>query len=265
MDLGLGGRTAYVTGGANGIGAAIATRLAHEGVHVAVADQDADALKKAATEWAGPAEPVLIEADLSTGTGVAAATDAMLDGFAGREPDILINNVALCISREFEDIDDEAWELTLQLNLMSYIRTCRALAPAMARRGATAIVNIASDLAKQPDIVPIDYGVTKSAVLHLSKALSLKYAPGVRVNSVLPGPVWTGLWSRPGGIADRLAEMYGTERDAAVEQYLRDRKLTLGLAEPDDVATLVTYVCSPLARRVNGAALDVGGTIHGLF
>ena len=266
MDLQLDGKTAYVTGGATGIGASIADRLSAEGVRIAVADRDGATLKEAAHRWGSSGAPVLVEADLSTAGGVAHACEAVLDGFGGRAPDILVNNVASCISREFEDIDDEAWDLTFQLNIMSYVRTCRTLAPAMvAAVGDASIVNVASDLAKQPDTVPIDYGSMKSAILHLSKALSLKYAPAVRVNSVLPGPVWTGLWSRPGGIADKLAELYGTDRDAAVEHYLKDRQLTLGLAEPDDVASMVAYLASPLARRISGSAFDVGGTVHGIY
>lgn len=265
MDLQLSGKTAYITGGANGIGASIADLLSAEGVRVAVADADGATLKDCAERWtADGRSPVLIDTDLSTAEGVAAAVDGVLTGF-GRAPDIVVNNVALCISRDFADIDDDAWQQTFQLNFMSYVRTCRALAPAMAEAGNAAIVNIASDLAKQPVAVPIDYGAMKSAVLYLSKALSQQYAPAIRVNAVLPGPVWTGLWSRPGGIADRLADLYGTDRDAAIERYLKDRQLALGLSEPSDVASMVAYLVSPLARRISGSAFDVGGTIHGLF
>jgi NAD(P)-dependent dehydrogenase (short-subunit alcohol dehydrogenase family) len=264
MDLGLAGKSAYITGGAHGIGAAIADRLVGEGVRVAVSDMDGQALDAATDRWTSDTgRPVLIEADLSTANGVAQAVEHVLEGF-GTAPDIVVNNVGLCISREFGDIDDDAWNLTFQLNFMSYVRTCRAMAPAMANRSGSAIVNIASDLAKQPVTMPVDYGSMKSAVLYLSKALSQEYAPAVRVNTVLPGPVRTGLWSRPGGIADRLAELYDTDKDTAVEQYLKDRRLTMGLSEPDDVATLVAYLASPLAHRINGSAFDVGGTILGL-
>jgi NAD(P)-dependent dehydrogenase (short-subunit alcohol dehydrogenase family) len=265
MDLRLAGKTAYITGGAHGIGAAIADRLCAEGVRVAVADADGAALRANGPRWSSDAGPaVLAEGDLSTAGGVNRAVEAVLEGFGGA-PDILVNNVGICVSREFADIDDAAWELTFQLNFMSYVRTCRALAPAMAEAGGAAIINIASDLAKQPDTVPADYGAMKSAILHLNKVLARGYAPAVRVNAVLPGPVWTGLWSRPGGIADRLAGMYCTDRESAVERYLEDRQLSLGLSEPADVADLVAYLVSPLARRISGSAFDVGGTIHGLY
>lgn len=265
MDLALRGKTAYITGGAQGIGASVATHLAAEGVRVAVSDVNPAALVDLQKTLGDELDPVFVTADLASADGVASAVDQVVENFGGRAPDIVVNNVALCLEREFEDLTDEAWELTFQLNFMSYVRTCRALAPAMQSRGECSIINMASDLAKQPVSVPIDYGTMKSAVLHLSKALAGKYAPAVRVNAVLPGPVWTGLWSRPGGIADELAELYHLDRDAAVQRYLQERKLVMGLAQPEDVATLVTYLASPLAKRINGAALDVGGTIHGLL
>jgi NAD(P)-dependent dehydrogenase (short-subunit alcohol dehydrogenase family) len=265
VDLELGGKAAYITGGAQGIGAAIAARLATEDVRVAIADISAKDLEHNRAAWcAGAREPVLIEVDLSTVNGVTHAVDAAIQGL-GQVPDILINNVGVAVSRAFCDIDDAAWSATFELNFMSYVRTSRLLLPRMAERGNAAVVNISSDLAKQPESVPVDYGAMKAAILYLTKALSREFAPDVRVNAVLPGPVWTGLWSRPGGVADKLAELYSLDRDAALERYLRDRQLTMGIAEPDDVATLVTYLVSPLARRINGAALDVGGTVRSLL
>lgn len=265
MDLQLGGQTAYITGGAQGIGAALAARLASEGVRVAVADIDTEQLRASAADWSSdPGEPVLITADLSSADGVAEAVQQAIDGL-GSVPDLLVNNVGVAISRAFGDIDDADWEATFQLNFMSYVRTSRLLLPRMAERGSGAVVNTSSDLAKQPESVPADYGSMKAAILYLTKALAQEYAPAVRVNAVLPGPVWTGLWSRPGGVVDRLAELYGVDREAALERYLKDRQLTMGIADPDDVATMAAYLLSPLARRINGSAYDIGGTIRGLY
>lgn len=265
MELLLNGKTAYVSGGAHGIGAAIATSLAAEGVRVAVSDHDRDGLDDHRDQWSSSGgTPVLVAADLSTPDGVSVALEQVEQGL-GQVPDIVINNVGRCVSKDLLDLTDDDWQLTFQLNFMSYVRTINKFSPAMSERGDTSIVNIASDLAKQPDDVPADYGSMKSAVLYLTKAVSKRFAPSIRTNAVLPGPVWTGLWSRSGGIADKLAEMYDTDRDAAVERYLADRKLTLGIADPQDVASLVTYLVSPLAKRISGSAYDVGGTIHGLY
>ena len=114
----------------------------------------------------------------------------------------------------------------------------------------------------------MDYGVCKAGLLYLTKALAKQYAPKVRVNTVLPGPVWTRMWTRPGGIADQLVHQYGAEdRDAAVKRFLsEDRYLPLGdRPKPEDVANAVVFLASPLAKFITGASLDIGGTLRGLI
>lgn len=265
MDLNLGGSTAYVTGGAQGIGAAIVDQLVAEGVAVAVSDVDADQLNDHHHAWtvAGRA-PVLIPADLSNPEDTLRAADAAVAGLGG-PPTILVNNVGVAKSQPFLEISDADWTAGFNLNFMSAVRTSRVLLPQMAAAGGGAVVNISSDLAKQPDTVPADYGAMKAALLYLSKALALEFAPSVRVNTVCPGPVWTGLWSRPGGVADKMAEVYGTDRDTAIERYLQDRHLPLGIGQPSDVANLVAYLVSPAAKFLTGSVYDVGGTLRGLF
>lgn len=264
MDLQLLGKTAYVTGGAQGIGAAIAQRLFDEGVTVAVADIDEHELRRSGMHWsAAGREPELIAADLSDPVQVRTAAERVCNHFNG-PPDILVNNVGTALSRRFVDIDDSAWTATFELNFMSYVRTSRFLVPLMAERGG-AVVNVASDLAKQPESIPADYGCMKAAILYLSKALAQDYGPSVRVNTVCPGPIWTGLWSRPGGVVDRLAEVYATDRDEALKRYLADRQLTFGIGEPDDVAWLVAFLVSPNAARISGSTFDVGATVRSLF
>jgi NAD(P)-dependent dehydrogenase (short-subunit alcohol dehydrogenase family) len=112
----------------------------------------------------------------------------------------------------------------------------------------------------------MDYGVCKAGLLYLSKALAKQYAPAVRVNTVLPGPVWTRMWTRPGGIVDQLVTHYGVEdRDAAVKRFLEDRYLPLGIGQPEDVANAVVFLASPLAKFITGASIDIGGTLRGLI
>ena len=257
MDYRLQGKLALVTAGAHGIGQAIADLLAAEGACVIVADVDEAALA-AGSNWYGA-----VAADLATADGMASAIDFALHRF-GRAPDILINNLGLADAAPFQELSDDRWARAFSINLMGAVRTCRALVPAMAERGEAAVVNIASDLAKQPEPGLIDYGACKSALLHVTKGLAKEYAPRVRVNAVSPGPVWTRLWSRPGGIADQLAAQYGTDRDAAVEQFLKDRQMPLGMGQPEDVAHAAVFLASPLARFITGANLDLGGTVRGL-
>lgn len=258
MDYQIRGKLAFVTAGAHGIGAAIAELLTQEGAIVIVADQDETALRER-TGWKST-----FAADLSTAPGVADAVAHVLQVF-GRAPDILVNNLGLADPVPFEDLSDERWTRAFDINLMGCVRTCRALLPLMAGLGSASVVNIASDLAKQPESSPMDYGACKSALLHLTKGLAKEYAPRVRVNAVSPGPIWTRLWSRPGGIADQLSAHYGIDKDAAVKRFLAERYMPLGIGKPEDVAHAVVFLASPLAKFITGANLDIGGTLRGMI
>jgi len=260
MDYGLQGKLAFVNAGAHGIGESVANLLTQEGARVIVADQDEATLEEKSSRWAGT-----VAADLSTAQGTDAAISYVLNEF-GRAPDILINNLGVGDSSSFEDISDERWARSFEINLMGCIRMCRALIPGMAKIGGAAVVNTGSDLAKQPEPTLMDYGVCKAGLLYLSKALAKQYAPAVRVNTVLPGPVWTRMWTRPGGIVDQLVTHYGVEdRDAAVKRFLEDRYLPLGIGQPEDVANAVVFLASPLAKFITGASIDIGGTLRGLI
>lgn len=250
MDWQLAGKRAFVTAGAHGIGEAIANLLAREGASVVVADVDGEAL---GNRWAGT-----VTADLTTAEGVRHAL-----AFLGDAPDILVNNLGVGNSGSFEELDDERWQRSFDINLMGCVRVCRALLPRMP--AGSAVVNIGSDLAKQPEPSLMDYGACKAGLLYLTKALAKQYAPKIRVNAVLPGPVWTHMWTRPGGIVDQLVAHYGVGRDAALERFLQDRQLPLGIGQPEDVAHAVAFLASPLAKFITGASLDIGGTLRGLI
>jgi NAD(P)-dependent dehydrogenase (short-subunit alcohol dehydrogenase family) len=259
MDYQLKGKYCFVTAGANGIGAAIANLLTAEGASVIVADRDEAALKEGGRVWHGT-----FVADLSTAQGIDGAVAYVLETFK-RSPDILINNLGVADSKPFEELSDDLWVRSLQVNLMGCVRTCRALLPRMAAQGSASVVNIGSDLGKQPEPEVIDYGLFKAGILHLTKSLAKAYAPRVRVNAVSPGPVWTGLFSRPGGIADQIAAQFGLDREGAVKKFLDDRYMPLGFGEPADVANAAVFLASPLAKFITGANLDLGGTVRGLI
>ena len=260
MDYRIKGKLAFVSAGAHGIGQAVADLLTQEGAAVVVADQDEAALQENGRRWAGT-----FRADLATAEGVDQAVSHVLRTF-GQAPDILINNLGVGESSSFEEISDERWARSFQINLMGCVRTCRALIPRMAAQGLAAVVNTGSDLAKQPEPTLMDYGVCKAGLLYLTKALAKQYAPRVRVNSVLPGPIWTRMWTRPGGIVDQLVRHYGVDdRDTAVKRFLEDRQLPMGIGQPEDVAHAVVFLASPLAKFITGASLDIGGTTRGLI
>ena len=259
MDYQLKGKLAYVTAGAHGIGEAIADLLTQEGAEVIVADCDADALREKSGKWRGT-----VTADLATAAGVQTATRYVVEQF-GRAPDILVNNLGIGDSIPFPEITDDKWEQSIAVNLMGTVRTCRALLPQMAARRTGAVVNTGSDLAKQPEPGFVDYGACKAALLYVTKALARQYAPAVRVNTVLPGPIWSRMWTRPGGIVDQLVQHYGLDRDDSVTRFLQDRQMPMGIGQPEDVAHAVVFLASPLARFITGASLDIGGTIRGLI
>lgn len=259
MDYQLNGQFACVFAGAHGIGAAIANLLAAEGASVIVADQDAEGLAQHSQGWRGS-----IVADLATAEGMATAVAAVLDTF-GRAPDILINNLGVGNSTPFEEISDEAWSASFQVNLMGTVRASRALVPLMAARGSGAVVNTGSDLSKQPEPAFMDYGAFKAGLLYLTKGLAKQYAPAVRVNAVLPGPIWSRMWTRPGGIVDQLTAHSGLDKEAAVAQFLRDRQMPMGIGHAEDVAHAAVFLASPRAKFITGAGLDVGGTIRSLI
>ena len=259
IDLGIHGKSAYITGGAQGVGLAVAQALTQAGVRVAISDLSETALAAARATLPEGTHTVL--ADLSKADEVQRAnTD--VQSWAHGSPDFLINNVGRGSSNDFASATDEDWFQSFQLNLMSHVRTTRFFLQAMSKEGA--IVTVASDLAKQPEAVPVEYGAMKAALLHVTKNLALHHAP-LRINAVLPGPVWTPLWTRPGGLVDELAAKYQLGREAALDRCLEDRQLPLGIADPSDVADLIAFLVSPLAKRITGAAIDLGGTVRGLL
>jgi NAD(P)-dependent dehydrogenase (short-subunit alcohol dehydrogenase family) len=258
MNYQLHGKSAFVSAGAHGIGEAIADLLSQEGALVVVADQDEAALREKSGKWKG-----IVSANLTTAEGVDRAVAYVLETFKG-PPDILINNLGVADASPFTQISDEQWARSFQTNVMGTVRVCRALVPKMAERGSGSVVNTGSDLAKQPEPGLMDYGACKASLLYITKALAKEYAPNVRVNTVLPGPIWSRMWTREGGIVDQLMQHYKLDRDASVKRFLEDRQLPMGIGQPEDVAHAVVFLASPLAKFITGAGLDIGGTIRGL-
>jgi NAD(P)-dependent dehydrogenase (short-subunit alcohol dehydrogenase family) len=258
MDYQLKGKLAFVAAGAYGIGAATANLLTQEGASVIVADRDEAALRENGSGWTGT-----FAGDLSTAEGVNDTLSYVLKTF-GRAPDILVNNLGVGDGGNFEDLSDERWLSSFNVNLLGTVRICRALLPKMAQLAGASVVNTDSDLAKQPEPTLMDYGSFKAGLLYLTKALAKQYVPKVRINAVCPGPVWTRMWSRPGGLADQISKSYGLPREEAIKKFLEDRYMPMGIGQPDDVAHAIVFLASPLAKFITGSTLDIGGTLRGL-
>ena len=149
-----------------------------------------------------------------------------------------------------------------QLNVMSYVRAIRAVLPSMRERGGGSIVNVSSTAGKRPSTGMPHYSVTKAAVLSLSRLVADIYAKeGIRCNAVTPGPTATAAWLADGGLADQQASRSGKSRDEVLESVGAGRPLGR-LAEPEEIAAVICFLCSDRASYVTGSAWSVdGGTV----
>lgn len=171
--------------------------------------------------------------------------------------DVLVNNVGGTEIRKLEDLRDDDWQTSFQLNLMSAIRATQAALPGMRERGSGTIVNVSSTAAKRPSASMPDYSVMKAALLSFSRLVADLYAKdGIRCNAVTPGPTATQAWLGEGGLADQQGA-----RDDVLAKVAAGRPLGR-LAEPAEIASVIVFLCSPLTSYVTGAAWSAdGGTV----
>src|SRR4051795_2015246 len=257
MDLGLRDRVCVVTGSTGGIGLATARLLAAEGARVAVAGRDSAGVEDA-RQTTGAALGVV--ADLSE-PGAADAVIGEATTSLG-EVDCLINNVGLAYQASFDELTDEQWDEMWQLNVMSFVRAIRAVLPSMRRRGSGVIVNVSSTAGKRPSTGMPNYSVTKAAVLSLSRLVADLYAKdGIRSNAVTPGPTATDAWLGEGGLADQQATRSNKTRVEVLASVGAGRPLGR-LAEPQEIAAVICFLCSERASYVTGSAWSAdGGTV----
>jgi NAD(P)-dependent dehydrogenase (short-subunit alcohol dehydrogenase family) len=256
MDLGLDGRICLVTGSTGGIGLETARLLAAEGARVVVSGRDSGRVERARAE-AGAERGVV--ADIGEPGGPEAAVAAALELGA---LDCLVNNVGVAYDADFLQVRDEEWDELWRVNVLSYVRAIRAAVPSMRERGGGVIVNVSSTAGKRPSTSMPHYSVTKAAVLSLSRLVADLYAKdGIRCNAVTPGPTATAAWLSDGGLADQQAARTGKSRDEVLASVGAGRPLGR-LAEPNEIAAVIAFLCSDRAGYVTGAAWSAdGGTV----
>ena len=254
MDLQLAGKLALVTGASKGIGLAVTAALVAEGAHV-VAGSRTSSPELAELEAAG--QVTFVAADLSTAEGPhALATAAGARGGI----DILVNNAGAVSPRPggFASVTDDDWLASWTLTLMAAVRTTRAALPLMSGPGST-IVTVSSVNAVLPDPGVVDYSAMKAALTNVFKSLSKEMGPkGIRVNTVSPGPVATGLWLGTGGVADVIANAGGGTAEDVAASAAAD-SATGRFTTPQEVADLVVLLASSRAGNVTGSDFTIDG------
>jgi NAD(P)-dependent dehydrogenase (short-subunit alcohol dehydrogenase family) len=245
MELGLDGKVAVVTGASGGIGLETVQLLAAEGATTVSASRATD----------GPGK-LHVTADLAT-PGEPQRVIATAEERYGRV-DILVNNVGWAEIHRFDELTDEIWERSWQINVMSAVRASQAALPGMRKRGAGAIVNVSSTAGKRPSTGMPEYSVTKAAMLSLSRLIADLYAKdGIRCNAVTPGPTATEAWLGEGGLADQQGNR------AEILAKVGEGRPLGRLASPEEIAAVIVFLASDRASYVTGAAWSVdGGTVQ---
>jgi len=247
--MGLEGKTAIVTGGAQGIGKAIAMRLSRDGANIGILDLQKEEADRTAQEISqSGVKAMAIECDVTDHTKVKEGVSAVHGAYGSI--DILINNAGIDIARVFVDTDETIWDKIINVNYKSFLNASHACIPYMIEQKSGNIVSLGSDAGRIGNPGEVLYCGTKAAIMASSKALAKELARfGIRVNAVSPGPVHTELW-------DKLHDgEKGAKVTAAVTRIIPLRRL----GEPEDVADVVAFFVSDDSRYLTGQVLSIDG------
>src|SRR5689334_6775027 len=240
------GKTAVVTGGASGIGAATARRLTAEGARVAICDLDMERALQVASEVGGEA----FQMDVTDGKSVRDAVSAAEEALGGAT--LLVNNAGTDEFGFFKDTDEGLWQRVIDVNLVGVLRVSHALLPGMIERGGGRIVNVASEAGRVGSNGSAAYSAAKGGVIGFTKALAREGARyGVLCNAVAPGPIDTPLLN---SAPQQLGDLGRKVIDVMVGSTVLRR-----MGEPDEVAAVIAFLCSDDASYVTGQALGVSG------
>ena len=240
------GRVAVVTGGARGIGRAVALRLAEAGAHVVVNyvrhQAEAEQVARSCAEFG--VKTLAVRADVSDVAAAAALAEAALEKF-GRL-DLLVANAGVWEGAPVEEMSEELWDRVVDANLKGTWAVCRAAVPAMKRQGLSSIVIVSSTAGQRGEAGYSNYAASKGGQISFTKSLATELAPGIRVNAVAPGWVDT----------EMNDEVFGDE------DYKRQLTQAIPLrriATADDVALSIVFLASDWARHITGEVLNVNG------
>ncbi|HEY7948349.1 MAG TPA: SDR family NAD(P)-dependent oxidoreductase [Acidimicrobiales bacterium] len=241
-----GGR-AVVTGGGSGIGRAVCRRFADHGAAVAVLDIDKDSATATAVSVGG----IAFEVDVTDAEAMRVTVDAAAGALGGLT--LLMNNAGGSTMAPLAGWDPDEWDRLVRLNLHGVFNGMRAGVPHLLAAGGGAVVNTSSISATRPSAGEAPYSAAKAGVMALTASAALEYGPGIRVNAVAPGMIRTNL-TKPllDGLPDEVA------------RYIRTTPMGR-VGDPEDIADVVLFLCSDMARFITGQTLVVDGgmTLHG--
>lgn len=264
MNLQFENSTALVTGSTAGIGFAIALGLAREGASVVVNGRTRARVDTALAEIRKQAPQARVKgaaADLGTADGCNELIRQL------PSVDILVNNVGIFEPKPFEEIPDADWLRTFEVNVMSGVRLSRAYLPGMKKRNQGRIIFISSESGIQIPAEMVHYGMTKASQIAVARGIAETCAgTAVTVNSVLPGPTASEGVSE---FVSALAKEKGLSEGEFEKQFFRDMRPTSLLKrfiQPDEIASVVVFLCSPQAAAISGAAVRAdGGVVRAAF
>jgi 2-hydroxycyclohexanecarboxyl-CoA dehydrogenase len=240
------GKTALVTGGASGIGAATARRLAAEGARVAIGDVNEDGARSIAGELDGFACVLDVTDTGSVNAAVAAATEAL------GEIDVLVNNAGTDLFSFFVNSDEGLWDFVLGVNLRGVLAVTHAVLPGMQARRGGAIVNVASEAGRVGSQGSAVYSAAKAGVIGFTKAIARESARyRVRCNAVAPGPIETPLLNAAPKLLGEIGERL---KQGMVNATVMGRS-----GEPEEVAAAIAFLASDDASYITGQTLNVSG------
>ncbi len=256
MNLELDGKKAFVSGSTAGIGLAIASRLAQEGAEVWLNGRTKERVDEAITQLGKEGKVHGIAADLGTAEGCAEFVRQL------PELDILVNNVGIFEPKPFAKISDEEWLRFFTVNVLSGVRLSRAYLDGMKERNWGRIVFISSESGLQIPAEMIHYGTTKTAQLAIARGLAETCrGTAVTVNSVLPGPTASeGVTEFVGQLA-REKKVSNEEFEKDFFKNARPSSIVQRFLDPEEIANVVGFVCSPLASAINGASVRADGGV----
>jgi 3-oxoacyl-[acyl-carrier protein] reductase len=250
LELGLDGKVALITGGSDGLGRAVAMRLAAEGARVVICARRGPHLEASAAEIraATGGEVLAVPANVTRAEDCERFVERAASSFGG--VDILINNAGASAAHGLEDLDDDAWRADIELKLLAAVRLCRLVIPFMRARGGGSIINATISGAKAPAARALPTTVTRAAGINLTKSLANEYAgDDIRVNTVCLGLLESTQWERRAGerpVAELYAEL--------------GQRIPLGrVGAAEDYADLVAFLVSARATFITGTAINLDG------